>query len=121
MTFVYVIKMFGISLLLTLIIELIVACFMKVRMQEETVRLILLVNLLTNPAAVLIVWLSRICFSPAVGYLVQIPVEAAVIFVEARIYRYFVQKEGWNIKRPVLLAVISNLVSWLIGAVLQLL
>ena len=53
--------------------------------------LMFLVNVLTNPAAVLLHWLG----------IPQLPVELAVIFVEAMIYLWFSGDESWTLPKPV--------------------
>lgn len=112
---VYLIKMFGISLLLTIVVEGIVAVIFGVRRARSFI-LVLLVNILTNPAAVLVNWLLGV-FVPGYGGLAwQIPIEVIVVVIEAIIYYNFSKDEEIDIKKPVLLAVCANLVSWLLAA-----
>ena len=103
----YLLEMFGISLLLTLAIELPIGFYMGIR--RRNLLIVLLVNILTNPAAVLLHWLG-------IG---QIPLEAAVVLVEALIYVWFSKDEKWDIPRPVLLALVSNGISWGTGLLIQ--
>lgn len=103
----YLLKMFGGSLLLTLILELPIARLMGLRGGKHTV-LAVLVNILTNPAAVLLCHLG----------VSQIPVELAVFAAEAGVYRWFSKDEGWDIPRPVMLAAIANGVSWIGGMII---
>lgn len=77
--------------------------------------LVMLVNLLTNPAAVLLCWLGKVYLPTLLAWPVQLAVEAGVVAVEAYVYRCFAGKEGWRIGRPVALAVTANLCSWLLG------
>jgi len=100
----FLIKMFGISLLLTLAIELLIALIWGIRGRRK-ILLVLLVNILTNPAAVLLCWLG----------IPQLPVELAVVLTEALIYK----DPAWNIRRPVLLAVVCNAISWGTGILIQ--
>lgn len=103
-----VFEMFGVSLALTLVLELAVGYGMGMRRREQLL-LLVLVNILTNPAAVLLHWLG----------LPQIPIELAVVAVEAAVYGWFSKDERWNIPHPVRLAVLCNAISWTLGLVIQ--
>ena len=105
----YILEMFGISLGLTLLIELPVGFAVGMRGKKH-ILLMILVNILTNPAAVLLCWLG----------VAQIPVEIAVFLVEAGIYYWFSKDEGFTIKHPILLALWANLISWTSGILIQL-
>lgn len=135
---VYLVEMFGVSLALTMGIELAVACYL-LRGGERGGRagglgrvacfqlrrgkwergrrwgvIVVLVNVLTNPPAVLFCWLGRI-WLPAAEVPVQLAAEALVVAVEAYVYRCFAGKPGWGIERPYLLAAAANVCSWLGG------
>lgn len=101
----YLLKMFGISLLLTLVIELATALLWGLRSRKQ-ILLVILVNALTNPVAVLLYWLG----------IPQLPVELAVVLTEALIYK----DPAWKIPRPVLLAIVCNAVSWGTGILISL-
>lgn len=94
-------EMFGISLALTLVIEFAVGWCLGMRSGRQ-ILLVVLVNILTNPAAVLLHWLG----------IPQIPIEITVVLVEAVVYWLFSKDGSWNIRNPVLMAVICNAVSW---------
>ena len=144
----YLMKMFCGSLALTLMIELAVIfplqwflCknsrrghlpdasgpFSPDRTDTRTIRpkwanillLVILVNVLTNPPAVLLCWLGRVFLPSAFYRPVQPAVEAAVVIVEARVYGSFAEKEQWQMRRPVLTAVTANVCSWLLGILLS--
>ena len=104
----YLLEMFGISLVLTWLLELPVGYCLGMR-GGRNVLLQLLVNLLTNPAAVLLCYLG----------VPQLPVEVLVVVVEAAVYSWFSRDENWNIPRPVLIALTANGISWLTGALIQ--
>lgn len=104
----YLFKMFGISLGLTLLIEMPVGYCTGLRGGKYFL-LMCLVNLLTNPAAVLVCYLG----AP------QLPVEIAVVALEALVYLWFSRDEKWKIPRPVLLAVAANGISWSGGILIQ--
>lgn len=104
----YLLEMFGISLGMTLLIELPISRVMGMR-GRKFLLLVVLVNILTNPAAVLLHWVG---FS-------QIPVELGVIALEAAVYFWFSRDDRWNIPHPVRLSVISNATSWILGLLIQ--
>ena len=104
----YLLEMFGISLLLTLALELPAAYCFGYRSIRKLL-LVLLVNVLTNPAAVLLHWLG----------IAQLPIEIAVVLVEALVYVWFSKDEKWNVPYPVLLAVTANCISWGTGLLIQ--
>lgn len=114
---VYVLKMFVISLVLTLALELAVFACMQRSLSHKTIWLVVLINLLTNPAAVWCVWVAGMLMAANTVWIVEILVEAVVFCVEAGIYVKFAQNENWNMKRPVLTACVANMVSWGAGLV----
>lgn len=110
--------MFGISLILTLIIELLVTFIMGVR-SKKGVKLIVLINILTNPVAVLLCWLADLYVPFGWEPVVFILVELAVVYVEAKLLSLFANINEFRIKHPVRLAIAANLISCLIGIVGQ--
>ena len=114
---VLVFKMFAISLGLTLILELFIFACVQRSLNRKTACLVLLINLLTNPAAVWCVWVAGMLMAANTVWIVEILVEAVVFCVEAGIYVKFAQKENWNMKRPVLTACAANMVSWGAGLI----
>lgn len=112
------IRALAISLVLTFLLELFVAWIMGIRTRESII-LILLVNILTNPAAVYLSYLLAE-LNPAVNPLVlQVPVEIVVLFAEAFIYKTFSKHEEYSLKRPILYAFAANAFSWGIGVILN--
>lgn len=109
----YLLQMFGISLLLTLFIEWIIGFLWGLRRKKEFL-LVTLVNIVTNPAAVLTYWLYRV-YCADVSVAVQIGIEVVVIVVEALIYRSFAKEEDFQIKWPVALSIVANAFSWGVG------
>ena len=104
----YLLEMFAVSLLLTLVLEVPLAWCIGMRRKKELL-LVLLINVLTNPAAVLLHWLG----------IPQLPIEAAVLAIEAALYRWFSKDEKWNVPYPVRLALCCNVFSYLSGVVIQ--
>lgn len=104
----YLFEMFAVSLLLTLLLELPILWCMGLR-QGKSMVLAVLVNILTNPAAVYLHWLG-------IG---QLPIEIGVIAVEAAVYLWFSRDEHWTIPYPIFLALCTNLISWTVGSIIQ--
>lgn len=109
----YLLQMFGISLLLTLLIEWLVAFLWKIRGKKGFL-LVTLVNIVTNPAAVLTYWLYRV-YCADTSIVVQIGIEIVVVVVEALIYRSFAKEESFRIKWPIVLSIVANTLSWGVG------
>lgn len=124
----YLIEMFGVSLLLTIVVELAVVFLVSRarfplfgQQKGKGIALVVLVNVLTNPPAVLLCFLGRLYTPYFPELLVQLAVEIMVVAVEACIYRSFAKEPQWQINRPILLAVVANACSWLLGVVSSLL
>lgn len=100
----YLFKMFAGSLLLTLALELPVGWAVGLRGKKYLI-LMILINLLTNPAAVLVCWLG----AP------QLPVEIIVITAEAALYGWFINEKR-KLPLPVLVSLLCNGVSWAVGS-----
>lgn len=114
----YLLEMFAVSLTLTIAVELAVALLLSALRGKKAILLVILVNVLTNPPAVLLCWLGRL-YLPKAAYLpVQMIVEIAVAAVEAMVYYSFSKKAQWKIEHPVMLSVIANLCAWLTGIVI---
>ncbi len=111
-----VLKGFGISLGLTLVIELLIAFLMKVRGRTEFL-IAALVNVLTNPLVVLIVYYTMFR-APALRWPVEILLEILVIPAEGLLYRA-AKKSGFHFSRPFLLALVCNLSSYGFGLALN--
>lgn len=111
---IYLVRMFGISLMLTIVTELAIAFFFGLRTGKD-ILLVALVNVFTNPPAVLCNWLCRLYLPDYRRIPVQLAIEAVVVLAEALIYQCFAEDERWRIKRPVLLSLTANGCSWLLG------
>ena len=109
----YLVKMFSVSLLMTLLVEGMVAFVWGLRGRKHFL-LVFLVNVLTNPMAVLLYWLYQVYFAQH-SLLLQILIELAVVIVEACIYKSFAEDERFRIRRPIGLAIVANVLSWGIG------
>lgn len=103
---------FALSLVLTLILELLVALLCRLRGRD--LLLVILVNILTNPA---VVYLDMICGMtfPNGRDLWQIPLEIGVIAVEAICYARFAHA----VRRPWMFALVANVFSYGCGLLIQ--
>ena len=101
---------FAVSLGLTLLLELPVAYCWGLRSRHD-LTVAVLVNVLTNPAVVLLNGL----LSATPWWAVQLLLEAAAIAVEGFCYRHC----GENIRRPYLLSLCANCISYGAGLVLN--
>lgn len=117
----YLIEMFTVSLALTIVVELAVAFLLKRTegaRQAKYVLLVILVNVLTNPPAVLLCQLGKLHMPMVPEIFIELALEMLVVTVEAWIYRSFAKSPRWKIDRPVRLAVTANVCSWLTGVIL---
>ncbi len=101
------------SLLLTLLVEGAVAFLWGLRGRKNLL-IVLLVNILTNPVAVLVYWLYQI-YAGEHSLPVQILIELVVVTVEAYVYRSFAEDDRFQIPRPIRLAIVANVFSWGMG------
>ena len=95
------IEIFTMSLGLTLLFELPIAYLWGLRKRELLT--VFMANLMTNPLAVAL----HLCGIP------QIPIEIGVVLAEGAAYSLHFEKRPW------LLAIFSNAISWGIGLMLQ--
>lgn len=72
--------------------------------------LVVLVNLATNPTAMLLYWTLLIC-SPLSRFCISMGIEALVVGAEFFLFRRF----GQGIQHPLLLSVVLNVFSYVIG------
>lgn len=114
----HILLIFGISLILTLIIELLVTFIMGVR-SKHGAKLIVLINVITNPVAVLLCWLADMYVPFGWELMAFILIELAVVFAEARILQLFANAKEYRIMHPVKLAITANLTSCLLGIVIN--
>ena len=113
---IYLMRMFGMSLLLTLVVEGLIAFLWGLRGKQNFL-LVLLVNVLTNPVAVLVYWIYQIYVGNH-SMPIQIIIELVVVILEACVYRSFAADDRFQIPRPISLAIVANVLSWGIGRIL---
>ena len=119
--FIILLKAFITALILTVIIEEIVAVFFGMRKKYEFI-IVLTVNTLTNPIMMLYYSIMRWRFPhfPAsINLLIQIPGEIMVVIAEAWIYKKAGEKGKYSFKHPLMLSLAANAVSWITGLLLQ--
>ncbi len=109
-----VLRVFLLSLSLTLALEFLVALVFKLRGRD--LLLFLLVNLLTNPAAVYLNLLFTGLFPGLSVFVWQIPIELAVVAVEGLIYKNC----SCSMRAPWAFAVAANVFSYGIGLIINL-
>ena len=107
----FYLKMFGISLLLTLLIEMAVALILRIKNREFL--MVFLVNVFTNPAAVYIAWVFDL------GLPGQLIIEAVVIIAEWLIYKAANKWGDFSFKRPFLYSLIMNVISYGAGLIIN--
>ncbi|MCR4617722.1 MAG: hypothetical protein K5669_06000 [Lachnospiraceae bacterium] len=107
----FYLKMFGISLALTLLIELGASLLFKIR--GKSLFIVALVNLLTNPAVVYIIHIFNMDFP------LQLIPEICVIALEGLIYFLFNRREGFSFKKPFMYSLVFNTVSYGLGLIIQ--
>ena len=104
----------AVSLALTLALEsgyYLLTC----KRNKKDLLLVLLVNLLTNPAVVLIYWLVAL-YTSWNTYLVLIPLEVSAILIEGRYYQTY----GRGFKHPYRFSLAANVFSYGVGVLIQL-
>ena len=103
----------AVSLVLTIIIE--AGFFLLIgKRNKMDLLLVILVNVLTNPAVVLLYWLAAYYASINL-ILVKIPLEVFAVITEGYCYR----KYALELKRPYAFSLAANAISFLTGILLQ--
>lgn len=104
-------------LLLTIIIELIIALILGIRDKKDIINIIL-VNIITNPVVVMSQTLLYIKFGYNIEMIGIAILEVLVVLVEGLIYKKVLNYKKIN---PILLSLILNALSFLIGELINLL
>ncbi len=105
-------QIFGVSLMLTLVVELVFVFLMRVRNHKDLM-LVALANMMTNPPIVAIFHLLN-RYTSANRIATTILLEGAVILTEAEVFR----KYGRSFPSPFLIALFANLLSYSTGFLL---
>ncbi len=103
----------GISLILTLTAELAFVFLIGIRRRKD-VLLVVLVNIMTNPPTVILYHLLT-GYAGCSPLFITLALEAPVIYIEAVIYK----KYGHSIRRPLLVSLFANLLSFATGYFLR--
>lgn len=102
-------------LALTIVIELIISLLLGVRDKKDILNIIL-VNVITNPVVVMSQVLLYLRFGYKIEIIGVIVLEVLVVIVEGLIYRKVLNYKRIN---PLLLALILNALSFLIGVLIN--
>ena len=107
-----------ISLFLTIVIELSISLILGIRKKED-IYIVILVNICTNPIVVTIAnYLILIGINKLIYNIIVIIMEIAVVFAEYAMYKKYLKSYK---KSPLLLSLINNSTSYLIGIIINLL
>ena len=104
-------------LVLTIVIELIVALILSVKDKKDILNVIL-VNVITNPIVVMSQILLYIKFGSTIEGIIIIILEILVVFVEGLIYKKVLKYNGLN---PFFLSLLLNASSFFIGELINIL
>lgn len=113
---IYLCKMFVVSLLLTECIESITAWCLGMR-KKRNFLLIILVNCLTNPVVVYLIWIVRAygrTNEEVFSTVIYIMIEIFVVVIEGFIYRCYMKEN----KYPFLFSLCVNVISYGIGCLI---
>ena len=103
-----------ICLIITIVVELLVALLLKVKNKKDLVN-VLLVNILTNPLLVSIDNAISVKFGIKIAYIVLVVLEILVVIVEGYIYKKYLNYKKIN---PYILSLILNICSYLSGLII---
>ena len=103
----------GVSLLLTIVLET-GFFFIAGKREKKDLLLLMLVNILTNPAVVLLYWLA-VLYAGLNSVIIMIPLELFAILAEG----YYYKKYGCGFHRPYLFSFAANMFSFWIGVAIQ--
>lgn len=107
--FLEILQLLLLSLILTILIEVLFAWCYGVRDKKDYL-LICLVNVLTNPPVVLIHTWLLVALSYG-GFLAKLPLELLAIGIEATLYKKYAKQ----ILNPVIFSIVANVFSFFIG------
>ena len=102
------------SLSLTLLFEVGVF-FIAGKRGARDLLLVVMVNVLTNPAVVLLYWIAAL-YTGWNTTVIKIPLEVFAVLIEG----FYYKKYGQGFKRPFLFSISANAVSFSLGLLLQL-
>ena len=102
-------------LLLTIIIEVTIACLVKVKNKKDLIN-ILLVNIITNPLVVTIPIYFNFKYGITARWIVLITLELLTIIFEGYIYKKYLKYDKIN---PYILSIILNSASYSIGEIIN--
>lgn len=104
-----------ISLILTLIIETSISFIIGVRKKED-LKVVLCVNILTNPVVVYIANCVKLLNNNLIYNIIVIIMEVIVIVVEFILYKKYLEYKG---KTPLLISSVNNILSFSLGIIIS--
>ena len=107
----------GLSLVLTLVLELGFFLIVKAgtrNYDKKDLLLVVMVNILTNPAVVLLYWLATL-YTDLNRVIILAPLEVLAVLVEGYVY----SKYGRTFKHPYIFSVAANVFSFGMGILIQ--
>ena len=103
----------AVSLILTVALE--TGFFLLVgKRNKKDLLLLILANIITNPAVVLLYWLAS-AYTDWNRIIIKIPLELFAVLTEG----YYYKKYGRDFKRPYIFSVSANAFSFIIGVIIQ--
>ena len=103
-----------ISLILTIIIESMVSFIIGIR-DKEDLKIVLWVNILTNPIVVYIANCLKLLNNNVVYNIVVVIMEILVIIVESIVYKKYLD---YKKKSPLLISSLNNIISFSLGIII---
>ncbi|MBR3888104.1 MAG: hypothetical protein IKJ32_03300 [Clostridia bacterium] len=100
------------ALVITILMELIIACIFKVRNKKDLINIIL-VNICTNPLLVSITYVVFLKFGNTTQNIVEIFLEIIVFIIEGVLYRKYLKLNKIN---PYVFSAMLNLSSYILGS-----
>ena len=100
------------SLLVTIIVELLVAFVIKIHNKKDILNIIL-VNIITNPLLVSIMYVIFLKYGRNVQTILEIILEVVILVVEGMFYRKYLK---YNKINPFLISFILNIFSYILGS-----
>ena len=104
-----------ISLILTLIIEVSISFIIGVRKKED-LKVVLWVNILTNPVVVYIANCVKLLNNDLIYNIIVIIMEVIVIVVEFILYKKYLEYKG---NTPLLISSVNNIISFSLGIIIS--
>ncbi|MCL2160166.1 MAG: hypothetical protein FWH48_12225 [Oscillospiraceae bacterium] len=103
----------AVSLVLTIVLEL-GFFFLAGKKNKKDLLLLVMVNILTNPAVVVLYWLM-VFYTDWNREIIKAPLEIFAVLIEGRYYK----KYGKDFRHPYLFSAAANAFSFFVGVIIQ--